>query len=184
MKINFIYLVFLFSVGCSFSKQATTENQNSKLETSSNPLEGTWVFKNILMGDAVDVPCGFGNEGKVKEMNVTFTSEKLEVGGKLRLHGQSSVNGFMGTYTILSYDEKSKTGKLKFGPIASTKMASENPDFMECENRYLSYLEKSENFKIEGGKLQLSKTSPLVKEDARNSPFGDSYNNVLYFEKK
>ena len=184
MKKNLIYLLILSAIGCTSPKQVTTENQTSKIEFTRNPLEGTWVLKNVLMGDAMDAPCGFANEGKVKEMNVTFTSEKLEEGGKLRLHGQSSVNGFMGSYTILFFDKNSKSGKLKFPPLISTKMASVDPTFMECENRFLSYLEKSEDFKIEGGKLQLSKTYPLAKGDTGNSPFGDSYKNVLYFEKK
>ena len=184
MKKNFLYLVILSAIGCTSPKQVATENQTSKIEITRNLLEGTWVLKNVLMGDALDAPCGFANEGKVKEMNITFTSEKLEIGGKLRLYGQSSVNGFMGSYTILSFDEKTKTGKLKFDLIASTKMASENPDFMKCENQYLSYVEKSEDFKIEGRKLQLIKNYPLAKGDKENSPFGDIYKNVLYFEKK
>lgn len=184
MKTNLIYLVILSAIGCSAPKQVSTENQTSKPETTSNPLEGTWVLKNVLMGDAMDVSCGFANEGKVKEMNLTFTLEKGLSGDIKKLYGQSSVNDFSGGYTVLSYDEKSKTGKIQFSPLISTKMAAVEPTFMECENRYFLYLQKSEDFKIEGGKLQLSKTYPLAKGDTGNSPFGDSYKNVLYFEKK
>lgn len=184
MKTNLIYLVILSAIGCSAPKQVSTENQTSKPETTSNPLEGTWVLKNVLMGDAMDVSCGFANEGKVKEMNLTFTLEKGFSGDRKKLYGQSSVNDFSGGYTILAYDEKSKTGKIQFSPLISTKMAAVEPTFMECENRYFLYLQKSEDFKIEGGKLQLSKTYPLAKGDKGNSPFGDSYKNVLYFEKK
>ena len=184
MKTNLIYLVILSAIGCSAPKQVSTENQTSKPETTSNPLEGTWVLKNVLMGDAMDVSCGFANEGKVKEMNLTFTLEKGFSGDRKKLYGQSSVNYFSGGYTILAYDEKSKTGKIQFSPLISTKMAAVEPAFMECENRYFLYLQKSEDFKIEGGKLQLSKTYPLAKGDTGNSPFGDSYKNVLYFEKK
>ncbi len=184
MKTNLIYLVILSAIGCSAPKQVSTENQTSKPETTSNPLEGTWVLKNVLMGDAMDVSCGFANEGKVKEMNLTFTLEKGFSGDRKKLYGQSSVNDFSGGYTILAYDEKSKTGKIQFSPLISTKMAAVEPTFMECENRYFLYLQKSEDFKIGGGKLQLSKTYPLAKGDTGNSPFGDSYKNVLYFEKK
>jgi len=184
MKKNLIYLLILSAIGCTSAKLVTTENQTSKIEITRNLLEATWVLKNVLMGDAMDSPCGFANEGKVKEMNLSFTSEKGNFGDKQKLHGQSSVNGFIGSYTILSYDENSKSGKLKFSPLISTKMASVDPTFMECENRFLSYIEKSEEFKIEGGKLQLSKTYPLAKGDSGNSPFGNSYKNVLYFDKK
>ncbi len=184
MKKNFIYLVILSTIGCSAPKQVSTENQTSKPESNSNPLEGTWVLKNVLMGDAMDAPCGFVNEGKVKEMNLTFTSEKGLSGDIKKLYGQSSVNDFSGGYTVLSYDEKSKTGKIQFSLLISTKMAAVEPAFMECESRYFLYLQKSEDFKIEGGKLQLSKSYPLAKGDTGNSPFGESYKNVLYFEKK
>ena len=184
MKRNLIYLVILSSIGCSAPKQVSTENQTSKQETTSNPLEGTWVLKNVLMGDAMDAPCGFANEGKVKEMNLSFTSEKGNSGDQQKLSGQSSVNGFVGWYTILSFDKKTKTGKIQFDPLITSRMASVDPTFMECENRYFLYLQKSEDFKIEGGKLQLSKTYPLAKGETGNSPFGDSYKNVLYFEKK
>jgi len=184
MKMNFIYLVFFCAISCTTPKQAFIENTNSPKIIESNPLQGTWALKYVLMGDAMDAPCGFSNEGKVKEMTVTFTSEKLESGSKMKLHGQASVNGFMGSYIILSFDEKTQSGKLKLDAIASTKMASENPNFMECENRFLTYLEKSEDFKIEGGKLQLSKSYPIANEKTENSPFGEIYKNVLYFEKK
>jgi heat shock protein HslJ len=185
MKKNLIYLVILSSIGCSAPKLVTTENETSQQTTSNNTLEGTWVLKNLLEGDAMHAPCGFGNEGKVKEMNLTFTAEKGAAGDKKKLHGQSSVNNFMGSYTILSYDKKTRTGKIQFEPLVSTKMAAIDQTFMECESRYFSYLQKSEDFKIEDGKLQLIKTHSLPKGDStNNSPWGDSYKNVLYFERK
>ena len=175
----------LFAVmGCSTSNLTPSAQSISQPESAIVDLQGTWVLKNVLMGDAMDVPCGFINEGKVKEMNVTFTSEKVAGTDRMKLYGQSSVNEFMGSYTILSYDPISKTGKIKFEPLVSTKMAAVDPSFMDCENRYFSYLGNSEDFKIENGKLQLSKTYPLAKGDSGNSPFGESYKNVLYFDKK
>jgi hypothetical protein len=184
MKKTIIYLAILSSIGCSTSKQITSKQEVKQTGTSSNDLEGTWVLKNVLMGDAMDAPCGFMNEGKIKEMNITFTSEKGVTSDKKKLHGKSSVNDFMGGYTIISYDKKTKTGKIQFEPLVSTKMAAIDPVIMECENRYFLYLQKSEDFKIENGKLQLSKSYPLAKGDTGNSPFGESYKSVLYFDKK
>ena len=166
-------------ISCSTSNQTSLESLNTQRLTAFNNLEGTWILKNVLMGDVMDASCGFMNEGKVKEMNVTFTSEKVAGTDRIKLYGQSSVNEFMGGYTILSYDADTKTGKIKFESLASTKMASDDPAFMDCENRYFSYLEIAEDFKIENGKLQLSKTY----DNAVNSPFYNSYNNVLYFDK-
>ncbi len=171
-------------IGCSTTNKTTSTQIAYQSLTDINDIEGTWVLKNVLMGDAMDVPCGFMNEGKVKEMNLTFTAEKVDVRGQKKLYGRSSVNDFIGGYTILSYDSTTKTGKIKLDPFVSTRMASVDPTFMNCENRYFSYLEKSEDFKIENGKLQLSKTYPLVKGDTVNFPFGESYKNVLYFYKK
>jgi heat shock protein HslJ len=168
--LNFLTIMSLLNVISSCSPS---------LSKSNNDLEGTWVLKNVLMADAMDVPCGFSNEGKVQEMNVSFSSEKVEGNDQMKLHGQSSVNKFMGAYTIISYDSSTKTGKIKFEPIASTKMASINTEFMNCEQRYLSYLEKSVDFKIENEKLQLSITHKL----SGNSPYENSYRNVLYFQK-
>ena len=184
MKKNLLYLAILTTIGCKSPKLVTTEKVTPQQTTSNNPIEGTWVLKNVLEGDAVHAPCGFDNEGKVKEMNLTFTAEKGATGDKKKLHGQSSVNDFSAGYTILSYDKKTKIGKIQLDPLISTKMAAIDQSFMECENRYFLFLQKSEDFKIEDGKLQLSKTYPLAKGDIGNSPFGESYKNVLYFEKK
>ncbi len=180
MKKILILLMSFTIISCSTSNQTSLESLNTQRLTAFSNLEGTWILKNVLMGDAMDAPCGFMNEGKVKEMNVTFTSEKLTETECMKLYGQSSVNEFMGGYIILSYDADTKTGKIKFEPLVATRMASVDPAFMDCENRYFSYLEIAEDFKIENGKLQLSKTY----DNAVNSPFDNSYNNVLYFDKK
>ena len=148
--------IAILIVGCSNTRSVLNKNNYS------NPIESTWVLKSVLMGDAMDMPCGFSNEGKIKEMNLTLTSEKEISGEKKKLFGQSSVNDFMGWYTILSFDEKTKTGKIKFEPLVSTKMASENTTLMECENRYLSYLEKMVDFKLVNNQLQLINTTKFV----------------------
>ena len=184
MKKILILLMSFTIISCSTSNQTSLESLNTQRLTAFSNLEGTWILKNVLMGDAMDAPCGFMNEGKVKEMNVTFTSEKVAGTDRIKLYGQSSVNEFMGGYTILSYDADTKTGKIKLESLVSTKMASVDPAFMDCENRYFSYLEIAEDFKIENGKLQLSKTYSLANGDTSSSPFDNSYNNVLYFDKK
>lgn len=168
--------IALLIVGCSNTRSVLNKNNYSK------PIEGTWVLKSVLMGDAMDMPCGFSNEGKIKEMNLTLTSEKEISGEKKKLFGQSTVNDFMGWYTILSFDEKTKTGKIQFEPLVSTKMASENTTLMECENRYLSYLEKMVDFKLVNNQLQLINTTKFVSNS--NLYPSESYSTILYFEKK
>jgi heat shock protein HslJ len=88
----------------------------------------------------------------------------------------------MGWYTILSFDKKTKTGKIKFEPLVSTKMASENTTLMECENRYLSYLEKMVDFMLVNNQLQLINTTKFVSNS--NLYPSESYSTILYFEKK
>ena len=168
--------IAILIVGCSNTRSVLNKNNYS------NPIESTWVLKSVLMGDAMDMPCGFSNEGKIKEMNLTLTSEKEISGEKKKLFGQSSVNDFMGWYTILSFDEKTKTGKIKFEPLVSTKMASENTTLMECENRYLSYLEKMVDFKLVNNQLQLINTTKFVSNS--NLYPSESYSTILYFEMK
>lgn len=168
--------IALLIVGCSNTRSVLNKN------TYSKPIESTWVLKSVLMGDAMDMPCGFSNEGKSREMNLTLTSEKEISGEKKKLFGQSTVNDFMGWYTILSFDEKTKTGKIKFEPLVSTKMASENTTLMECENRYLSYLEKMVDFKLVNNQLQLINTTKFVSNS--NLYPSESYSTILYFEKK
>jgi hypothetical protein len=168
--------IALLVIGCSNTKSV------SKVNSYSNPIEGTWVLKNVLMGDAMDMPCGFSNEGKSREMNLILTSEKEISSEKKKLFGQSSVNDFMGWYTILSFDEKTSTGKIQFESLASTKMASENTTLMECENRYLSNLEKMVDFKLVNNQLQLINTIKFVSNS--NLYPSEGYSTILYFDKK
>ena len=80
--------------------------------------------------------------------------------------------------------KKTKTGKIKFEPLVSTKMASENTTLMECENRYLSYLEKMVDFKIEDEKLQLSITLNPLNGNVGKDPFAENYKICFYLIKK
>ena len=171
---KYIYLVALLLVGCSNTKKINKES------TTRNPLEGTWVLKNILMGDAMDVSCGFVNEGKVREMTITFSSDKVD--SKFKLYGNSSVNDFSGTYSLLNYNDTIHSGKLLIHPLSATKMASINSSWMACENRYLSNLEKMEEFKVSNNRLQLIHSFKIIKySDSASVEF---YQTILYFDKK
>ncbi len=181
-KTSFFFSMLLVVSACApkFSKPNTTTQ-----ELITEPvIAGTWILRSVLMGDAMDVPCGFFNEGKVHEMNVVFHPQTVSNEVKLQVTGQSSVNQFMGTYTILSFDRATQIGKIKMGPLVVTKMAASNPDFMECEKRYLSYLEHAADFKLEGNQLQLIKSFPLPNDGKGNIPFGESYKTILYLNKK
>jgi heat shock protein HslJ len=167
------WIMFTF-IACKPIQNMTMMNQDK------NPLKKTWILKKVLMGDALDAPCGFINEDKVNEMYITFSEENENGVIKFKFNGQSSVNSFIGSYTILSYDVKTNTGKIKINPILSTKKASENFSFNECENRFFKFLETSEEFKINGNKLELYKTTKLENNQETLS----SYTIKLYFDKK
>lgn len=171
---KYIYLVALLLVGCSNTKKINKES------TTRNPLEGTWVLKNILMGDAMDVSCGFVNEGKVREMTITFSSDKVD--SKFKLYGNSSVNDFFGSYSLLNYNDTIHSGKLLIHPLAATKMASFDSSWMACENRYLSNLEKMEEFIVLNNRLQLIHSVKIVPNP--NSSLVEFYQTILYFDKK
>jgi hypothetical protein len=55
---------------------------------------------------------------------------------------------------------------------------------MECENRYLSYLEKMVDFKIEDEKLQLSITLNPLNGNVGKDPFAENYKICFYLIKK
>jgi heat shock protein HslJ len=164
----------LFNLLTSFLVVATISctNDTTISPSSTNELEGTWVLKSILLGDAVP-PLN-----NVREMNITFSSTKND--SSSIFFGQSSVNTFFGGYNIVSFDNSSKTGKIKMGAIASTKIAGK-PELMQLENIYLAILEKSVDFKITTNndvqKLRLSYSVPAgaVKNEA--------YDYVLFFER-
>ncbi|OIN58971.1 META domain-containing protein [Arsenicibacter rosenii] len=175
---NLFYCLFGLMM---MSWTAGCKDEAASVTTRADDLKGTWVLKSVLMGDAMDAACGFMNEGKVQEMNVTFTQESVGDKGELKLYGQSSVNTFAGSYTIDSYDMAAKRGKLNIGALAVTKMNSPNAEFMNCETRYLTYLSKAVDFSINAdGQLELSNT---VKLNGSGSLIGESYKSALYFSK-
>jgi hypothetical protein len=151
--------------------------------SSDNALEGTWTLKNVLMGDAMDMPCGFGSEGKVRDMNITFTSDKTS-GGAMKLSGQSSVNTFFAEYNIESFDTSSKVGKIKMGAIGSTKIGGDSI-LMACENRYFSFLQNAVKFTINSdnnNKIEVLQMSYSIS-GVPGGVFGGEYTNTLFFER-
>ena len=180
MKRFFVLLLAAFAVG-SCKKDTVAVVSDTIL---SNQLEGTWVLKRILMGDMVDMPCGFANEGKIQPMTITFTTEKEANTSKMKLNGQSSVNQFFGSYVVDSFNEATGTGKIQLGALGSTKMAS-SADLMNCENRYFSMLSESVDFKLElvNGKVQLEMGVKHPINGSSPQP-AEGLDNLLYFEKK
>lgn len=181
MKTKVICLVMLILISCATPKQIT--NKKTEIQPP-NPLQGTWVLKNILTGDILDAPCGFANEGKVDEMNINFTNQAQTENDLKQLNGQSSVNSFTATYKIISYNKKKQTGKISISPIMSTKMGAIEPFFMECEKRYFNLLQSTQDFSFQNGKLLLSKINPNANHDENYPYANEAYANVLYFEKK
>jgi hypothetical protein len=61
-------------------------------------------------------------------------------------------------------------------------MASFDSSWMACENRYLSNLEKIEEFKVLNNRLQLIHSVKIVPNP--NSSSVEFYQTILYFDKK
>ncbi len=179
MKKISIFLIALTTISCSNYKKNNLDTASEE-KTTQNVLEGTWILKSVLSGDIMDTPCGIENN---VEINIVFEAQK-EGEKNINFSGQSSVNSFSGSCTILSFDEKTKSGKIKFGPIASTKMASIAKEYQDCENRYFSILQVTEDFTIKNNKLELIKSIPMSKSDIENGTFNEGNNLILFFDKK
>ena len=79
---------------------------------------------------------------------------KLEAGKKQAL-GSGGVNRFSGRYE--------QTGdKLKFGPLASTMMASVDDEMMDAETAYHAALANVTNWRMTDGALELLKDKTVV----------------------
>lgn len=171
--------------GCLVAVLGACESQNveqkaQKLE--NNELAGTWVLKSILLGDMMDLPCGISNEGKFEPITLELTTTKDETGAVLLLNGRSSVNQYSGSYALESYDETTKTGKLKMSPIGSTKMGG-SPELMQCESRYFLLLGQAVDYQLStiNGKQQLE--LGVLSTQKSVAPIGGK-GNFLIFEKQ
>jgi heat shock protein HslJ len=130
----------------------------------SNEMMGKWVLKYKFLGDAIDTPCGYAVEN-VREITLEI-SEDSENKGMYRFNGQSAVNQFFGTFSIVSTDSKTGINYIKVGPIGSTKMAGPQ-ELMECEGYLFEFINNVESFRIQEGNLHLGrfKTDPTPSRD-------------------
>jgi heat shock protein HslJ len=99
----------------------------------ADPLAGSWTVTGFNTGDSVDSPA----EGT--ELTVTFENGAVS--------GSSGCNTFNGSYTL--------TGTtLAIGPLASTKMACEQP-VMDQETAFLTTLQGATGFTTNGANVTL-----------------------------
>lgn len=116
------------------SKKALKAQFKLKKEDKSALLQGKWELDYI------------GLTNKSLDHLFTFKKPTLEFNPKeLTLVGNGGCNNYSGTYTIDAH-------KLKFGAIASTKMAC---PAMEGEAAYFRNLERITSFSVDADKLTL-----------------------------
>jgi heat shock protein HslJ len=139
-----ILLVILLSLSFNMESCKETNMQNE------NGLIGDWLLDSVFLSDAIDSPCGW-EAGQHEPLTFEVTKE----GESYSFSGNSAVNAFFGSLEILSFDEASRAGQLKVGPIGSTKKAGP-PELMNCEQRYLGFMEGANDFSItDAGELHL-----------------------------
>lgn len=149
----------------------------SALDSSS--ITGNWKLKSVFLGDVIDTPCSW-EAPEHKDMTLNITSEKVENDPKsFVLNGQSSVNQFFGSYSILSFDAATKKGTIKMGAIGGTKMAGPE-NLMNCEFRYYSLLGDATEFQLVEGENGPVLHLGHLKKDNTPSRDGGTY---LIFEK-
>ncbi len=139
-RLIFFFALFFCFTACSILNK-DLENQNKEMETQS--IFGVeWKLKKI------------GNkEMKYTEDNETITL--LMTSEPENVSGFSACNRYFGKFTY-------KKGKLLFKDMASTAMLCPNQT-MELERRYLTQLEKVNNFVItEDGELHLRKDEKVL----------------------
>jgi heat shock protein HslJ len=122
----------------SCSKEEVKENINSK-------LIGTWVLKSKLLGDAIDGPCGYATKN-VKEITLKIEEDKSKP-NTFTINGQSTVNLYNGSMSIISTDTAKNITYIKMGTLGSTKMAG-LPELMECETYLFDFLNQAPEIRI------------------------------------
>jgi heat shock protein HslJ len=122
----FSSLLFIQMLGC----------EDTSVQSPSK-LEGKWLFKEFFLSDATMLGCGWEAED-VRPMTLEITKE----GKAYKLNGAAPVNNYFGEAELLSFDETTANGKVKIGPVGSTKMAGPEP-LMQCETMYLQMLQEA-----------------------------------------
>lgn len=162
---NYAFLIISFFI----TQMSSCETSNIDAQSE---ITGNWVLKNVFLSDAIDTPCGWeAGEHEPLTLNITRDGDSYSFSGK------SAVNNYFGTFSILSYNETTRTGKIKSGPIGSTKMAGPAP-LMNCEQRFFNQLETAIDFSIdENGVLKIG-----TFRNENSHPRDGGY--YLIFEKK
>ncbi len=170
----------MFKIACVFilGFQMLQINSCSKEEVSDkidSKLVGTWVLKNVFLGDAIDTPCGYATKG-VRELTMVI-SEDTE-SKTLKISGQSAINVYNGSLSIISSDTSNGISTIKIGALGSSKMAGP-PDLMECETRLYNFLNEAPELRIsDTGELNIGR----FKKD--NTPSRDGGTFLIYEKKK
>lgn len=126
--------ILLILTGVLFLNLTSCEETSLKNEAS---VEGTWVFKEFFLGDAILSGCGWESE-EARTMTLVIELEE----GKYKISGNAPVNSYFGNMLLLSFDNENNKGKVEIPPIASTKMAGPEP-LMQCETQYFELLGSS-----------------------------------------
>jgi heat shock protein HslJ len=110
-------------------EETTVRNQDQ--------IEGTWIFKEFFLGDAIMTGCGWEAENV---RTITLTIEKD--GDIYKLSGAAPVNNYFGSAKMISFQTSNLNGKIEMGPIGSTKMAGPQA-LMQCETMFLDMLQNA-----------------------------------------
>lgn len=144
MKILLVSLILMAGAfACHPIDSDAVPNTNSG---SLSNLKGTWTLKYVFLSDAIDQPC---SSSKIPQgITLNITDELVENSTNTYvINGQSAVNSYFGGINIVSFDEKSQTGKANITQLGSTKMAGPE-DLMNCELRYFTLLNATKDFKV------------------------------------
>jgi heat shock protein HslJ len=121
-------------------------------ENSAGPVSletGEWVLVELA-----GTP--FAASGERRPPTIVFDTAKMSVSGF------SGVNRFFGGY-------ERDGEKLKFGPLAGTRMAGP-PEDMKTETAFLGALESVSQWRIVSGKLELLRANAIVARFAPAKP--------------
>lgn len=130
---SFIIISGLLLLGCNNSKNTKT------IETKGLPLSSQWILESL-------VDESFKNIQINKNTYITLSEDKKTfegMGGCNRMSGKIVVNNL----------------NIKFFDIVSTEMAC---DIMNQEAVFLSLLQKTNRFSIDGGQLMLYENKRLL----------------------
>ncbi len=141
------------------------ENRLFKLDMQGNKIEGDLAGHYILEKDQNKITEKYWKLIELDDQPIAFFDHQQREAHLIlkeednRVQGHSSCNSFSGTY------ELSEGNRIRFSPLASTKMAC--PD-MITESQLYRILEMTDNYNVNGDFLFLNKAkmTPLAKFEA------------------